>query len=88
MSIPTPEPSSPAANPLARQLRLFQRLAAVLTLALMAGVGAFFYLRHLGQPVTIFVSGKPVATVANRTAANTLIASAELAKVGPALRTG
>ncbi len=84
MSIPTPEPSSPAANALARQLRLFQRLAAVLAATLIVGAGAFFYLRHLGQPVTIFVSGKAVATVANRAAANTLIAAAEQAKIGPA----
>ena len=84
MSIPSPDFPLPPPNALARQLRLFQRLAAGLALALVVGAGAFFYLRHLGQPVTIFVSGKPVATVANRAAANALIAAAEQAKVGPA----
>ena len=84
MSIPTPQPSSPPQNPLTSQLRLFQRLAAILAAALLVGAGAFFYIRHLGQPVTIFVSGKAVATVANRASANALIASAEQVKVGAA----
>ncbi len=87
MSIPTSKPSPPSPNPLASQLRLFQRLAAGLTAALLVGAGAFFYVRHLGQPVTIFVNGKPAATVANRATANSLIAAAEQAKVGTAYAT-
>ena len=84
MSNPAADQPPPATNPLAGQLRLFQRLAAGLAATLFVGAGAFFYLRHLGQPVTIFVSGKPVATAANRASANALIAAAEQAKVGPA----
>jgi len=84
MSTSTPDPPTFPPNALAEQLRLFQRLAAGLAIALIAGAGAFFYFRHLGQPVTIFVSSKPVATVANRATANALIAVAEQTKVGPA----
>jgi len=84
MSIPTREPESPASTALARQLRLYQRLAAGLAAALILGIGIFFGIRHLGQPVTIYVDDKMVATVANRSVANSLIASAEQAKVGPA----
>ncbi len=37
----------------------------LLAAALVLGAGAFLYIRHLGQPVTILVGGKPVGTVAN-----------------------
>ena len=74
----------PSPETLARQLHLFKMLAALLAAALVLGGGVFFYLRHLGQPVTIFVNDKPVATVRNASAANTLIAAAEQAKVGTA----
>ena len=84
MSTPIPQPSAPHQNPLASQVRLFQRIAAVLAGALLVGIGAFIYIRHLGQPVTIFVGGKAVATVANRASANALIAASEQTKVGAA----
>ncbi len=74
----------PPADALARQLRVFQWLAALLAAGLAVGAGAFFYVRHLGQPVTILVNGKPAATVRNAVAANALVAAAEKAKVGAA----
>lgn len=77
-------PKIPAPETLARQLRLFKTLAAVLAIALVIGGAAFYYLRHLGQPVTIFINDKPVATVRNAAAANSLIAAAEQTKVGTA----
>ena len=83
MSIQTPTPTL-APDPLARQLRLFKLLAALLAAALALGVGGFFLLRHLGQPVTILVGEKPVGTVRNVATANALIAAAEQAKIGAA----
>ncbi len=83
MSIHTPT-QTPAPDTLARQLRLFKLLAALLAAALAIGVGGFFLLRHLGQPVTIVVGGRPVGTVRNVATANSLIAAAEQAKVGTA----
>ncbi len=84
MSTPTATPSSPGPDALARQLRLFKSLALFLAMALLGGVGAFLYIRHVGQPVTVFVNDKPVGTVRNAATANQLIAAAEKAKVGPA----
>ena len=84
MSTQTTTPRTPAPEPLARQLRLFKLLAALLAAALVIGVGVFFFLRHLGQPVTIFVGAKPIATVRNVATANALIAAAEQAKIGAA----
>ena len=83
MSIHTPT-QTPAPDTLARQLRLFKLLAALLAAALAIGMGGFFLLRHLGQPVTIVVGGRPVGTVRNVATANSLIAAAEQAKVGTA----
>ena len=78
-------PSEPAAaEALARQLRVFKWLAALLAAVLVVGAGAFFYVRHLGQPVIILVNGKPAATVRNVAAANTLVSAAEKAKIGAA----
>ena len=77
-------PKAPAPETLARQLRLFKLLASLLAAALVIGGGVFLYLRHLGQPVTILVGDKPVATVRNAAAANELIAAAEQAKIGAA----
>ena len=79
----TPTEPTPA-DALARQLHVFKWLAALLAAGLAIGVGAFLYLRHLGQPVTILVSGKPAATVRNVAAANALVAAAEKSKIGAA----
>jgi len=84
MSTQTTPPRTPAAETLARQLRLFQGLAALLAATLLIGGGIFFFLRHLGQPVTILVNDKPIATVHNAATANALIAAAERSKVGAA----
>ena len=78
------QPAGPQADALARQLRVFKVLAACLAAALLLGGGAFLYVRHQGQTVTILLDGKPVATVRNAAAANALIAEAEKAKVGSA----
>ncbi len=77
-------PQAPAPEGLARQLRLFKLLAGLLAAALVLGVGAFLLVRHLGQPVTILVDGKPVATVRNAATANGLLEQAEKSQVGPA----
>ncbi len=79
----TGQPAGPQAD-VARQLRVFKTLAAGLAAALLIGGGAFLYVRHQGQPVTILLDGRPVATVRNAAAANALIAGAEKAKVGSA----
>lgn len=84
MTSPITPPQTPVPETLTRQLRLFKVLAAVLAAALAVGGGAFYYLRHLGQPVTILVDNKPVATVRNASTANMLITAAEQAKVGMA----
>ncbi len=83
MSTHTP-PRTPAPETLARQLRLFKLLAALLAAALAVGGGVFLFLRHLGQPVTILVGNKPIATVRSVAAANELIAAAEQSKIGAA----
>jgi LysM repeat protein len=80
----SPPTDQTRANALARQLRVFKILAACLAAILVIGGTAFLYVRHLGQPVTIMVDGKPVATVRNAAAANRLISGAEKAKIGPA----
>ena len=72
------------ADALARQLRVFKALAGCLAAVLVLVGAAFFYVRHLGQPVTILVNGKPVATVRTAAAANALVSAAEKAKVGAA----
>jgi LysM repeat protein len=77
-------PRTPAPESLARQLRLFKMLAALFAAAILIGSGIFLYLRHMGQPVTILVDNKPVATVRSVAAANELIAAAEQVKVGAA----
>ncbi len=84
--MPTPDTArqTPAPEALARQLRLFKLLAGLLAAALVLGTGAFLLIRHLGQPVTILVDGKPVATVRNAAAANGLLEQAEKSQVGPA----
>lgn len=84
MSTQAAPPQTPTPESLARQLRLFKLLAALLAVALVVGGGVFLFLRHLGQPVTILVNDKPVATVRNVAAANALIAAAEQAKIGAA----
>jgi LysM repeat protein len=84
MPSPTPPTQTSAPDTLTRQLRLFKTLAAVFAAALVIGGGTFLYLRHLGQPVTILVNNKPVATVRNAAAANSLLAAAEQSKVGTA----
>ncbi len=84
MSTQTTPPRTPAPETLVRQLRLFKLLAALLAAFLVAGGGGVFYFRHMGQPVTILVGDKPIATVRNVAAANELIAAAEQAKVGAA----
>ncbi len=84
---PTPPPlapSPPGADSLARQVRLYRTLALCLAGLLIAGGGAFFYLRHQGQPVTVFVDGRPMGTLRNAATANRLIAAVEQAKLGPA----
>ncbi len=84
MSTQTTPPQTTAPDSLARQLRLFKLLAALLAAALVIGLGVFVFLRHLGQPVTIMVGAKPIGTVRNVAAANALIAAAEQEKVGAA----
>ncbi len=79
----TPTELTPG-DALARQLRVFKWLAVFLAAGLAVGIGAFFYIRHLSQPVTVLVNGKPAATVRNAAAANALVAAAEKAKVGAA----
>jgi len=81
---PTGPPTGPQADSLARQLRVLKVLAACLAGALLVGGAAFLYVRHQGQPVTILLDGRPVATVRNAAAANALIAGAEKAKIGRA----
>ena len=84
MTTSATSPQTPASESLTRQLRLFKALAAALAALLVIGGGAFYYLRHLGQPVTILINDKPIATVRNASTANALITAAEQAKVGAA----
>jgi hypothetical protein len=78
-------PTGPAsADALARQLRVFKALVACLFGAILVGSAAFLYVRHQGQPVTILLDGRPVATVRSAAAANALITGAENAKMGTA----
>ena len=65
-------------------MRLYRTLALCLAGLLVVGGGTFFYLRHQGQPVTVFVDGRPVGTVRNAATANRLITAVEQAKLGPA----
>lgn len=81
---PPQAPPSPGPDALVRQVRLYRTLALCLAGLLVIGGGAFFYLRHQGQPMTILVDGRPVGTVRNATTANHLISAVEQAKLGPA----
>lgn len=87
MAIPTPRKTQPPSSPppadgMARQLRAFKIIAAVLLAALLAGIGWFLYVRRAGQPVTVLLDGKPITTVRNYATANALLSEAERAKVG------
>lgn len=82
--VPTPNSNPPPPPDLSRQLRLYKGLAAGLVVLLLLGGGFFWFLRHQGQPVTILIDGKPLATVRNAATANTLLRAAEQAKMGPA----
>lgn len=80
-----PEASAPPGpDALVRQVRLYRTLALCLAGLLIIGGGAFLYLRHQGQPVTVSVDGRPVGTVRNAATANHLISAVEQAKLGPA----
>ena len=86
MPTQTPPPTSPApsVDALARQLRVLKWLVLLLALAL-AGSGAYFlYQRHVGQPMTILVGGKPITTARSAAAANQILAQAESERVGAA----
>ncbi len=85
MSSPPPSvPPPPASDALARQNALLKRLVGGLLVALLAGAGAFLYVRHQGQPVAILLDGKPVTTARNAVAAEAVLQAAERAKVGGA----
>jgi len=84
MSTQTTPTQTPAPNPLAGQLRLFKVLAGLLAISLAVGGGVFLFLRHMGQPVSVFVGDKSVGTVRNVSTANALIAAAEQTKIGAA----
>lgn len=81
---PPQAPAPPGPDALVRQVRLYQTLALCLAGLLVIGGGAFYYLRHQGQPVTVFVDGRPVGTVRNAVTANHLLTAVEQAKLGPA----
>lgn len=81
---PPQAPPPPGPDALVRQVRLYRTLALCLAGLLVIGGGAFVYLRHQGQPVTIFVDGKSVGTLRNAATANRLITAVEQAKLGPA----
>ena len=81
---PPQNPPAPTPGTLARQVRLYRTLALCLAGLLLVGGGAFYYLRRLGQPVTIVVDGKPLATLRNAATASRMIAEAEKAKMGAA----
>lgn len=83
-SPPSPPATTPSPEGLARQLRLFKILALLLLAALGLGAGAFWYVRRMGQPVTVLLDGKPITTVRNYATANQLLDQAERSKVGPA----
>ncbi len=83
--VPPPQkPPAPTPDALARQVRVYRTLALCLAGLLLVGGGAFCYLRRLGQPVTIVVDGKPLATLRNAATASRMIAEAEKAKMGAA----
>ncbi len=80
-----PASSSPTApDPLARQNALLKKAIGALVLLLVLGAGAFVFVRHQGQPVSILLDGKAVATARNARAAEELLKAAEQARVGAA----
>lgn len=85
MSSPIPSaPPPPAPDALARQNALLKKLVGGLLVALLAGAGAFLYVRHQAQPVAILLDGKPITTARNAAQAETVLRAAERAKVGRA----
>lgn len=78
------DPAAPGPNALARQVRVYRTLALCLAGLLLLGGGAVYYLRRLGQPVAIFLDGRPMGTARNASAADALLADAERAKLGAA----
>lgn len=90
MAASTPPASSPPADadPLARQNALLKRVVGGLVLLLLVGAGAFVFVRHQGQPVTVLLDGKAVATARNSRAAEDLLTRAEQAKVGASYPAG
>ncbi len=81
-STPSASPSPAAPDPMARQNALLKKVVGGLLLLLILGAGAFVFVRHQGQPVSILLDGKPVATARNARAAEDLLKAAEQAKVG------
>ncbi|MEO7715250.1 MAG: LysM peptidoglycan-binding domain-containing protein [Capsulimonas sp.] len=67
---------------LRRQLKLFKALAGIAVAALLAGGGYIAYQRHLGQPVSILIDGKPIVTVQNQQTANSVLAASERKAAG------
>ncbi len=76
--------SSAGSEALSQQLRVFKILVIILLLVLVGGAGAFLYVRHQGQPVTILLDNQPITTVHNVADANRLLTLAEQAQVGSA----
>lgn len=77
-----PSAPIPTSDGTTRQRRLFKTLAGVLLAALVGGAGWLLYARHMGQPVTVLLDGRPITTVRNYATANALLSEAERAKVG------
>jgi LysM repeat protein len=79
-----PRSSSAPPAPSVAQLRLYQTLTVLFAIALLGGVGYYFYRQRSIQPVSVLVNGNPVTTVQNIGAANGLIAQVLAAKAGTA----
>lgn len=73
---------------MARQNALLKKVVGGLLLLLLVGAGAFVFVRHQGQPVSILLDGKAVATARNARVAEDLLKAAEQARVGASYPAG
>jgi len=88
-SAPAPDQNVPPASgsptqkdpaKLERQLKIYKRIAVIAVVGCAAAFGWAAYSRRVSAPVQILLDGKPIVTVRNLTAANSVLLAAEQIK--------
>jgi hypothetical protein len=80
---PASPPEQPSVARLERQLHAFKVILGILIVCMLATIAAYLYRQHMGDPVTLWINGKAIATVRNQTLANQAITEAEHSRLLP-----